>query len=122
MISIGIKKLVEANALGFATIGKKGKPHNIAVAYVKVVGDQIVISNAHIKESISNLKYNKNVSLVVWNKDYDKACIGFELAGTASNYTEGKWYDYVCSLPDNEGYKINSAIVVKILKIKKLLS
>lgn len=122
MISIGIKKLIEANALGLATIGKNNKPHNIAVAYVKVIGDQVVISNVHIKESIRNIKSNKHVSLVVWNKDYDKACIGFELIGIASNYTEGKWFDYVCRLPDNEGYRIKSAIVVRIIKIKKLLS
>jgi uncharacterized pyridoxamine 5'-phosphate oxidase family protein len=122
MISFGLKKLIEENALGLATIGKNGKPHNIAVAYVKVVGDQLVISNAHIKESIKNLKSNKNVSLVVWNKDYDHACIGFELIGTAINYNSGRWFDFVGNLPDNDGYKIKSAIVVKITKIKKLLS
>jgi hypothetical protein len=122
MISLGIKKIIEANALGLATVGKNVKPHNIAVAYVKVVGDYVVISNAHIKESIKNLKSNNKVALVVWNKDYDKACIGFELIGIATNFTQGKWYDYVCKLPDNKGYKIKSAIVVKIIKIKKLLS
>ena len=45
MLSLGQKKLIETNALGLATIGKNGKPHNIAVAYVKVEGDNIIISN-----------------------------------------------------------------------------
>lgn len=122
MISLGLKKLIEANVLGFATIGRNGKPHNIAVACVKVEGNNIVISNAHIRESIRNIEKNSNVSLVVWNKEWEKACVGFEIIGKASDYTSGKWFDYVCKLSDNEGYKIKSAIVVKVAKIKKLLS
>ncbi|OGZ34771.1 MAG: hypothetical protein A2V60_01420 [Candidatus Portnoybacteria bacterium RIFCSPHIGHO2_01_FULL_39_19] len=122
MISSGLKKFIETNVIGLATINENGKPHNIAVACVKVVEDRIVISNAHIKESVKNLKYNDNVSLVIWNKEWEKACVGYELAGKAKNYTEGKWFKYVSNLPDNKGYEIISAIVVKIEKIKKLLS
>ena len=122
MISLGLKKLIESNALGLATVDKNGKPHNIAVAYVKVEGDEVIISNSHIEESIRNIEQNENVSLVVWNKEWEKACVGFELIGQAKNYTSGKWLDYVCQLPENKGYKIKSAIVVKIIKIKKLLS
>lgn len=122
MIAPGLKKLIESNALGLATVGKNGKPHNIAVACVKVVEDEIVISNAHIKESIKNIEKNDNVSLVVWNKEWEKACVGFEIVGKAKNCTDGKWFDFVCGLPDNKGYKIFSAIVVKVTKIKSLLS
>ncbi|EKE16108.1 MAG: hypothetical protein ACD_11C00030G0016 [uncultured bacterium] len=122
MISPGLKKFIEKNAMGLATVGKNGKPHNIAVAYVKVVDGMLVISNAHIKESIKNIEQNENVSLVVWNKEWEKACVGYELVGKAKNYTSGKWFDFVCQMPDNKGYKINSAIVVKITKIKKLIS
>ena len=122
MISPGLKKFIESNAMGLATIGKNGKPHNIAVACVKVANRKLVISNSHIKESIKNIEQNENVSLVVWNKEWEKACVGYELVGKAKNYTEGKWFDFVCGLPDNKGYKINSAIVVSITKIKKLLS
>ena len=122
MISPGLKKFIEANVIGFATINKNGKPHNIAVACVKVVENRIVISNAHIKESVRNLKHNNNVSLVIWNKEWEKACVGYELTGKAKNYTEGKWFKYVSNLPDNKGYKIISAIVVRVEKIKRLLS
>jgi pyridoxine/pyridoxamine 5'-phosphate oxidase len=122
MITPGLKKFIEANAMGLATVGKNGKPHNIAVAYVKVVEDNLVISNAHIKQSIKNIEQNANVSLVIWNKEWETACVGYELIGKAKNYTSGKWFDFVCALPDNEGYKINSAIIVKITKIKKLES
>lgn len=122
MITPGIKKLIEANAVGLATVGKNGKPHNIAVAYVKVVEGKIVISNSHIKESVKNIKQNPNVSLVVWNKEWEKACVGFEIIGKAQNHTSGKWFEFVSNMPDNEGYKITSAIVIKVTKIKKLLS
>ncbi len=122
MISSALKKFIESNALGFATVGKNGKPHNIAIACVKVVGDKIVISNAHIKESIKNLEYNSNVSLVIWNPEWEKSCVGFELLGTAKNFTDGEWLEYAKGLPDNEGYDIKSAIVVSIKKMKKLLS
>ena len=122
LISQSLKKFIESNALGLATVSKSGKPHNIAIAYVKVIGDQIIISNAHIKESIKNLENNNNVSLVMWNPEWEKFCVGFELIGKAKNYTDGKWLKYVKALPDNEGYNIKSAIVVSVKKIKRLLS
>ena len=122
MISPALKKFIEANALGLATVSKTGKPHNIAVACVKVVEDKIIISNAHIKESVKNLEYNGNVSLVIWNPEWEKSCVGFELSGIAKNFTDGKWLEYVKKLPDNEDYDIKSAIVVSVKKIKKLLS
>jgi len=122
MISQGLKKFIESNAMGLATVGQNGKPHAIAVAYVKVVEGKLVISNSHIKESIKNIKRNENVALVVWNKNWEKACVGFEIRGKAKNYTSGKWFEFVRDMPDNEGYKIKSAIVVTVTKIKKLLS
>ncbi|HPT30084.1 MAG TPA: pyridoxamine 5'-phosphate oxidase family protein [bacterium] len=122
MISPALKKFIESSALGLATVNKSGKPHNIAVACVKVVGDKIIISNLHIKESVKNLNYNDNVSLVIWNKEWEKSCVGFELIGKAKNYTEGKWLEYIKKLPDNEGCKVISAMVITVKKMKKLLS
>jgi len=122
LISSSLKKFIESNALGLATVNKSGKPHNIAITYVQVINDQIIISNAHIKESIKNINYNNNVSLVIWNPEWKKSCVGFELIGKAKNYTDGKWLNYVKELPENEGYNIKSAIVVNIKKIKRLLS
>lgn len=122
MISPGLKKLIEANAIGLASVGKNGKPHNIAVACVKVAENKVVITNTHIKETIKNLKHNNKVSLVVWNKEWERACVGFELVGKAESHTKGKWLEYVKNLPDNKGYKVVGAIVVKITKIKRLVS
>lgn len=122
IITPGIKKLIEDNALALATVDKAGRPHNIAVACCKVFGDKIVISNSHIKETVRNLKNDSCVSLSVWHKDWKTVCVGFELKGTAENIVSGKWLDFVKSMPDNKGYDIKSAIVVTITKIKKLLS
>jgi predicted pyridoxine 5'-phosphate oxidase superfamily flavin-nucleotide-binding protein len=123
MITPGLKKFIEANAMGLATIGKNGKPHNIAVAYAKVEdGDKIIISNAHIRESIKNIEQNPIVALAVWNKEWEKSCVGYEILGKAKNYTSGKWFQYVNDLPDNEGYTIKSAIVIKVTKMKVLVS
>jgi uncharacterized pyridoxamine 5'-phosphate oxidase family protein len=122
MVSPGLKKFIESNAMALSTIGINGKPHNIAVAYVKVIDDRLIITNAHIKESVKNIEKNENVSIAIWNKEWEKACVGYEIMGKAENHISGKWFDFVCSMPDNEGYKINSAIVVKIIKMKKLKS
>ena len=113
---------MEINAVGFCTIDKKNEPHSIAVASVKVFQNNIVISNINIKESINNIDKNNNVAIVVWNKEWETACIGFELKGKAKNYTFGKWFDFVKKMPENKGYDVKSAIVVKIEKIKKLIS
>ena len=122
IISAGLKKLIEDNAIGLATVGKNRKPHNIAVACVKVLENKVVITNTHIKKTIKNLEHDNNIALVVWNKEWEKACVGFELVGKAKHYTEGKWFKYVRELPDNEGYKVVGAIVVDVKKIKRLLS
>jgi predicted pyridoxine 5'-phosphate oxidase superfamily flavin-nucleotide-binding protein len=120
MITPGIKKLIESNAIGFSTVDKSGKPHSIAVAYCKVFGDKIVITNSHINESVKNITSNKNVALVVWNKEWEKACVGFELKGVAKNHLSGRWFEFVKNMLDNKGYKIKSAIVVEVKKIKRL--
>lgn len=114
--------MIENNAVALATTGKNGRPHAIAVACCKIFGDKIIVSNTHISETINNLKINKYVSLAVWNKDWETACAGFELMGTAENQTSGKWFNFVKNIPDNEGYNVKSAIVINVTKVKKLIS
>lgn len=122
MLDSGMKQFIESNVLAFATLNKDNLPHVIAVAYCKVFDDLIIISNAHITESIDNLQHSNKVALAIWNKEWEEACIGYEFRGTAENHTDGKWFDFVKSLPDNDGYDIKSAIVVHVEKIKELLS
>lgn len=122
VVEEGIKKIIEDNALSLSTINKEGTPHSIAIAGCKVLDDKIIITNNHITQTISNLEINNNVSLAVWHKDWENICIGFELCGTAVNYNDGEWLDYVKNLPDNKNCKVKSAIIVKVNYIKKLLS
>lgn len=121
MINEGIKKMIEENALGLATIDKEGNPHNIAIAYVKVISkNQLLVSNNYIVESIENIKRNPNVSLVVWPANWKEACIGYELKGKAEYFTSGKWHDEIKKLPINKDEPCKGAILITINKIKAL--
>ncbi len=122
VITPGIKKLIEANAAGLATVDKSGRPHAIAVACIKVVGGCLVITDTHIHETLKNLESNDNVALAVWNKEWEKSCVGFELKGRARYHKDGKWLRFVKNLPDNEGCDVKGAIVIKPAKIKMLKS
>ncbi len=118
-----LKQLIEYNIVAFATVNKAGKPHNIAVAYPKVVSkNQIVITDNFMKETTQNILKNNNVSLVVWNTNWEdiKDCYGYEMRGIAEYFTSGKWHDFVKSMDKNKGLPAKGAILITIEKIKKL--
>jgi len=119
-ISSGVKKLVETNALALASIGPDGRPHNIAVACCRVEGDKIIITNTHIHRTIENIKTRPTVAMVVWLKEWEETCAGFEIIGRAENFPDGQWLEYVKKLPDNEGYDVQSAIVVTVEEVRQL--
>ncbi len=121
MINEGMKKMIENNALGLASVDESGSPHNIAVGFVKVVSDnELVISNNYIEKTIENIKANSNVSLVVWERNWEENCVGYELKGTAKYFTEGEWVDFIKKIPINEGEPCNGAILIKINQVKVL--
>ncbi len=81
MIGKELKKLI-ISAMAFATISGKN-PHVIGIAYAKVVGkNKIIITDNFMKETPKNLKRNNNVALAVWNKNWERKTIGYELRGT----------------------------------------
>jgi predicted pyridoxine 5'-phosphate oxidase superfamily flavin-nucleotide-binding protein len=99
-----IKKLIEENALAFATVDEKGNPHCIAVGFVKVVSkNQILVTDNYMVETTRNIQKNPNVVLVVWNKDWKENCVGYELRGVAQYFRSGKWYEMVKKIPENKG-------------------
>jgi predicted pyridoxine 5'-phosphate oxidase superfamily flavin-nucleotide-binding protein len=121
MINEGMKNMIENNAVGFATVDSSGKPHNIAVGFVKVVSDnELIISDNYLEETIENLKENNNVSLVVWRRDWEENCIGYELKGIAQYFTEGEWIDFIKKIPINEGEPCKGAIKIKLNNVKVL--
>jgi len=119
MINPGIKKIIEENACGLATVDEKGNPHNIAVGDVKVISkNQILIGNNYMTETIKNIKKSSNVALVVWCSNWKKSCIGYELKGKAKHFTEGKWKEMIKKI--HKGFPAKGAILVTINKIKVL--
>jgi predicted pyridoxine 5'-phosphate oxidase superfamily flavin-nucleotide-binding protein len=64
-----LKKLIQENALAFATMDENGNPHCIAVGFIKVVSkNQILITDNYIVETIKNIQQGLNVALAVWDK------------------------------------------------------
>ncbi|MEI7718313.1 MAG: pyridoxamine 5'-phosphate oxidase family protein [archaeon] len=120
-INEGVKKMIEDNALGFATVDKKGNPHNIAIGFVKVVSkNQLIVSDNYLYESVKNIKSNPNVSLVVWAKDWKKNCIGYELCGKAKYFSSGELFELIKKIPENKGAPCKGAIWITINKMKVL--
>jgi predicted pyridoxine 5'-phosphate oxidase superfamily flavin-nucleotide-binding protein len=117
-----LKKMIENNALAFATVNENGNPHCIAVGFAKVVSDEeILITNNYMIETEKNILKNPNVVLTVWNKEWEEKCFGYELTGIAEYFTEGKWYEMIKEIPENKGYPCKGAILIKISKVKKLV-
>jgi hypothetical protein len=122
MINSGIKKIIEDNVLGLATVDKNGNPHNIAVGYVKVIlENQLLISDNYLEETIQNIKLNPNVALVVWISNWKENCVGYELKGNAEYFTSGKWIEAIKKIPTNKGEPCKGAILIKINKVKSLV-
>jgi len=120
-INEGIKNMIENNALGFATVDESKNPHNIAVGFVKVVSkNEIIITNNYLNETIKNINLNPNVSLVVWERNWEENCIGYELKGIAKYFKEGKWLEFIKNIPINKNEPCKGAILVKINNIKIL--
>jgi predicted pyridoxine 5'-phosphate oxidase superfamily flavin-nucleotide-binding protein len=121
MITKEMKKLIEDNALALATVDDKGNPHNIALGYVKVVSkDKLLVTVDFVVQTIKYIKKNPNVAIAVWNKEWKKKCIGYELKGNAKYFSKGKWAEFVKKMPENKGLKCRGAILVRINKIKRL--
>ncbi len=120
-INEGMKKIIEENALALATVNEKKEPHNIAVGFVKVISkNQLLVSNNWFVETIENIRKNPNVSLVVWARNWEENCVGYEFGGKAEEFTSGKWLEEIKKIPINLGEPCKSAIVVTINKIKLL--
>lgn len=115
-----LKKVIEGNALALATT-YGDKPRVIAVGYPKVIGaDKILLTNVYMQATIKNIKKNKNVSLAVWSRCWEKKCWGWAFEGTAKYYASGKWADFVKKMKENKGLKPKGAILITVKKIKRL--
>ena len=111
-----IKKLIEGQAIGLATINYDNKkPHNIAMEINKVEGDKIIMTDNHMDKSLKNIRNNPEVSIVFWNDE-----VGFRIDGTASYDSNDKWFKFVKDLKENIGYSPKGALIIKVNEIKGL--
>lgn len=117
IINFKIKKLIEKNAVAFATVDNFNNPNVIGVAYIKVVSkNKIIITDNFMKQTKENLSKNNNVCLAVWDKDWN----GYKIVGKSKYFTNGKWKKYVEQLPENKGLSAKGAILINITKLIKL--
>lgn len=112
------KKLIESRVLGFASCDLNNKPNVIAVACVKVVGDdKILITDSYMNKSKQNLSKNKKVAVVVWSKDEEE---GYQFKGTAQYIIKGKWKKFVEEMKENKGLPAKAAVLVTVKEIYRL--
>lgn len=109
-----IKNLIENNPVVVATVMENGKPNVIGVAFVKVVsGNQILVTDNYMRQTIEDIINNENVCLLVWDKDLK----GYKMVGEAEYFTEGKWKKFVEQIKENKGLPAKGAILVTVSKI-----
>jgi predicted pyridoxine 5'-phosphate oxidase superfamily flavin-nucleotide-binding protein len=119
MINEELKELTENNAVAFATVDENGNPHCIAVGDVKVDSEErILIGDNYMSATVKNISRNSNVSLLVWNSNWQENCVGYEMLGTAKYHQNDEFHKKIKEI--HKGCPAKGAIVVTIYKIKKL--
>lgn len=84
------KNLIDGNPMHIATVNSQNNPNLSVASDVKVIGEnQILISINEMVNTQENVKYNSNVVLTTFDKDWK----GLKIHGTAIYYTEGDYYD-----------------------------
>jgi len=118
-ISPELREIIEKNALALATTTIHGNPHCIAVGSVKVISkNQILIGNCFMVKTTENIKSNDEVSLCVWNRNWEENCVGYELIGKAEYFNKGPYLEKVKEI--HAGFDVKGALLVTISKIIKL--
>lgn len=115
-ISKEIKEIIEKNPIALSTITPDNNPNIIAVAYVKVVnGNQILVTDNYMKQTIKDIKNNPNVAIAAWNK----YMVGYKLLGQAKYITQGKLIAQAKLIPENKGMPVKGVVLIKINRIIK---
>ena len=115
-ISEGQKQLIENNPVAIATVGEDNTPNVIAVASVKVVDDNLIITDNYMVSTVTNIQKNPKVCLAVWDKHW-KGC---KITGSVEYHSSGDWLDFVKGLDENKGYSAKGALVVKVEQLNEL--
>ena len=111
-----MQNIFENNPVALATITKFGTPNIIGVTGVKIVDNQVIITDNYMRQTKEDIENNENVCLISWDKNLN----GYKVIGKAKHYSGGKWLKFVKALPENKDYPAKGAVVAKIDKIIKL--
>lgn len=117
------KELIDGKPMHIATVNKDNNPNLAVVSNVRVLDEnRIIISVNEMNNTQSNLRYNDNVVLTVFNEKW----IGLRLFGKGKFYDSGEYYDYCFRtfFPNGKvspagATKPKGAIVIKIDKIEE---
>jgi predicted pyridoxine 5'-phosphate oxidase superfamily flavin-nucleotide-binding protein len=115
-ISEDIKRMVENNVVALTSVNKNNTPRNIAVAYVKVKDNKIVITANYMNTTLKNIRNNPNVSMVVWDNNGK----GYRIDGITDYFDSGEWYEFVKSMKENKNEPCKGALVVDVREVKNL--
>ncbi|MBU2104229.1 MAG: pyridoxamine 5'-phosphate oxidase family protein [Nanoarchaeota archaeon] len=110
-----IKNKIEKSIIALATCDRKGNPHNIAVACVKIKEDKIIITDNYMQKTKKNIKNNPNIALVFWGDEE-----GFGIKGKAEYFDSGEWLKFIKSFTENKNHPAKGAIVINVEEIRKL--
>lgn len=110
-----IKEIIEENPGALAT-SNSNVPHVIGVAFIKIKDNKIIITDIDLEETIENIKKNSNVSLAVWDEEWE----GYEIKGKAEYVQAGDYFDFVKSLEENEDEQVKGAIIISPENIKEI--
>lgn len=110
------KDLIEKGIVYVATSDTKCKPNLICVMGCKLVAkDTICATDNMMDKTRRNIKQNKQIALVV-----GKGEKWYQLKGTVSYQTKGKWFNFVKALPFNKQYGPQAAVLVKVKEVYDL--
>lgn len=110
------QELIENNPITLATITKDSKPNQVVVAFAKMRGDLVIITDNYMSQTVEDINNNPAVCLAVWDNNWN----GIKILGSAEYHTAGEWFDFVKKIPENNDTPCKGALVVKIDKVIKL--
>jgi uncharacterized pyridoxamine 5'-phosphate oxidase family protein len=106
------KSLLENNPISIATTD--GEQPNIAVAaYARVVDDKLLITDNYMSKTVKNLTDNNSVAIAAFDKNWQ----GVKIIGKAEYAANGKYYDFVKDMPENNGEPVKGVIIVSPEKV-----
>jgi len=97
-----------------ATSNMNNEPRAIYVEINKVDGDELVITDNHMKITKNNILENTNVFILVADEEYKW---GLKIRGVAQYYDSGNYFDFVRNSAMNKDYTPKGAIAVRVVEI-----